>query len=154
VKLHASFSQVSQFRKLSQLLVKKTTYVWTYSTGITNMLADIVSRPLAGVEAHFHLLETTPNVMCPHIFLTLLNALYLLPQKRPWTNVQPPSVLWSNVILMLHGQLLEMGQWTIKLENLPGPIGPAMPENAAWTRTSENTSMPIYYIILPHNSLM
>jgi hypothetical protein len=31
VKLHASFSQVSQFRKLSQLLVKKATYVWTYS---------------------------------------------------------------------------------------------------------------------------
>jgi hypothetical protein len=24
---------VSQFRKLSQLLVKKTTYVWTYSAG-------------------------------------------------------------------------------------------------------------------------
>jgi hypothetical protein len=32
VKLHASFSQVGQFRKLSQLLVKKITYVWTYST--------------------------------------------------------------------------------------------------------------------------
>jgi hypothetical protein len=31
VKVHATFNQVSQFRKLSQLPVKKTTFVWTYS---------------------------------------------------------------------------------------------------------------------------
>jgi hypothetical protein len=45
VKLHASFSQVSQFRKLSQLLVKKTTYVWTYSlmTTFHELLTNLFS---------------------------------------------------------------------------------------------------------------
>jgi hypothetical protein len=56
VKLHPSFSQVSQFRKLSQLLVKKTTYVWTYSAA-TNETDEKTSRDkfitcvfLAGVD--------------------------------------------------------------------------------------------------------
>jgi hypothetical protein len=99
--------------------------------GITNVLADVASRPLKGVSDRFHLMEATPHVMCPNTFLTLFDASYPLPQKRPWTNVQPPSVLWSNVISTLRGQLLEMRQWTIKLAKQPGPTGLAMPENVA-----------------------
>jgi hypothetical protein len=37
VKLHASFSQVSQFRELSQLLVKKTTYMHYRMKGTTSV---------------------------------------------------------------------------------------------------------------------
>jgi hypothetical protein len=103
--------------------------------GIRNKLADVASRPLAGVPDHFHLLEKTPDIMCPDQFLTLFNTSYPLPQMRLWHNVQPPSVLWCNVISTLRGQLLEKRRWTIKLEKLPGPTGPAMPVNAASTRT-------------------
>jgi hypothetical protein len=38
---------VSQFRKLSQLLVLKTTYVWTYS--------DAIGRELSPIESFFFL---------------------------------------------------------------------------------------------------
>ena len=43
MKLHASLNQVSQFGKLSQLLVKKPTYVWTYS-GILRYDGPILRR--------------------------------------------------------------------------------------------------------------
>jgi hypothetical protein len=64
---------------------------------------------LAGIAAHFHLLDKSPNTMCPQTFLTRFNLLYLLPQKGPWQhNVQRPSNLWSSMISMLHVQQLEL----------------------------------------------
>jgi hypothetical protein len=76
--------------------------------GITNVLADVASRPLAGVASHFYLLEKLPSAMCPQTFLTKFTLLYPLPQKRPWRNVQPPSDLWSSMISTLRGQRLEL----------------------------------------------
>jgi hypothetical protein len=105
--------------------------------GTTNKLADVASRQLAGVASHFHLLEHAPGSMCPSTFLTLFNSHYPLPQKRPWTNVQPNSALWSNVISTLRGQRLGLRQWTIKLDERPGPTGLHMPDRADSTRTCD-----------------
>jgi hypothetical protein len=101
--------------------------------GIQNTMADVASRAVKGVAAHFHLLEKSPGAMCPQTFLTIFNSTYPLPQKLPWTNVQPPSALWSNVILTLRGQRLQLRQWTITLEPWRGAIGPTTLKNVAST---------------------
>jgi hypothetical protein len=105
--------------------------------GVTNTLADVASRPLAGVAAHFHLLSSSPTDMCPQTFLTLFDSMYPLPQKRPWNNVQPPSGLWYNVISTLRGQRLALRQWTMPLDLPLGPTGPTIPHKPASTRTSD-----------------
>jgi hypothetical protein len=119
--------------------------------GINNILADVVSRPVHGVASHFHLMETLPHTMCPETFLTIFNADYPLPQKRPWRSVQPNFSLWSNVIATLRGQRLNLRQWTEKLDAPPGPTGPVMPNNAELTpgcailikRSNRRTSLPL-----------
>jgi hypothetical protein len=93
--------------------------------GVKNTLADVASRSLTGVAAHFHLLDSTPTDMCPDTFLTIFDSLYPLPQKLPWLNVQPPSGLWCNVISTLRGQQLALQQWTTRLDLPPGDTGPA-----------------------------
>jgi hypothetical protein len=119
--------------------------------GVENILADVASRPMKGVASHFHLLEKTPCAMCPDIFLTLYNSHYPLPQKQPWTNVQPPSDLWSSVILTLRGQQLPLRQWTTKLDQRHGKTGPTMPEavestpgcDTTTSNPSKHTSLPL-----------
>jgi hypothetical protein len=119
--------------------------------GVVNTLADVASRPVPGVAAHFHLMETSPNAMCPQTFLTIFNAHYPLPQNKPWRNVQPSSALWSNVILTLRGQRLALPQWMGTLEKQHGPTGPDMPNNAesthgcaTWTKHSnKHISLPL-----------
>jgi hypothetical protein len=101
--------------------------------GITNTLANVASRPLKGVTAQFHLLDQSPGALCPQTFLTQFDCLYPLPQQRPWRNVQPPSDLWSNVILTLRGQQLEVQRWTTQLAAPPLSTGKTMPDNAKST---------------------
>jgi hypothetical protein len=72
--------------------------------GVQNTMADVASRAVKKVATPFHLLDKSPSAMCPETFLTLFNSTYPLPQTLPWTNVQPPSALWSNVILTLCAQ--------------------------------------------------
>jgi hypothetical protein len=50
VKLQASLNQVSQFGKLSQLLVKETTYGWTYLQALSQLLAGPAQK-LATIKA-------------------------------------------------------------------------------------------------------
>jgi hypothetical protein len=119
--------------------------------GIENILADVASRPLTGVGSHFHLFEDNPRAMCPTEFLTIFNSTYLLPQAQPWTSVQPPSDLWSNVISTLRGQKLPLRQWTTKLDQRPGTTGPSMPASVTSTHgcattpshPSKPTSLPL-----------
>jgi hypothetical protein len=101
--------------------------------GVQNTMADVASQAVKGVATPFHLLDQSPSAMCPETFLTLFNSTYPLPQTLPWTNVQPPSALWSNVILMLRGQRLPLRQWTITLEPSRGKIGPTTPESVTST---------------------
>jgi hypothetical protein len=101
--------------------------------GVQNTMADVASRAVKGVATPFHLLDKSPSVMCPETFLTHFNSTYPLPQTLPWTNVQPPSALWSKVILTLRGQRLPLRQWTITLEPARGKIGPTMPKSITST---------------------
>jgi hypothetical protein len=110
--------------------------------GVRNTLADVASRPVPGVASHFHLLETLPSAMCPDTFLTIFDSLYPLPQKRPWRSVQPPSGLWSSVILTLRGQRFGLQQWMTKPASQPGPTGPCMPDNAVSTPTCATSQSP------------
>jgi hypothetical protein len=80
------------------------------------MMADVASRAVKGAAAPFHLLEKLPGAMCPQTILTIFDSTYPLPQKLPWSNVQPPSGLWSDVLLTLCGQQLPLRQWTFTLE--------------------------------------
>ncbi len=115
--------------------------------GVENVLADVASRPLRGVASHFHLMENSPSAMCPNTFLALSDLSYPLPQQQHWTNVQPPSGLWSHVISTLRGQKLPLQQWTTQLDQQPGETGPAMPKNAKSTpgcgTTPSRQSRPI-----------
>jgi hypothetical protein len=114
---------------MRQRLTKSAPPAIFHVAGVQNTLADVASRPVHGVASHFHLLEKTPSAMCPTSFLTLYNSNYPLPQQQPWNNVQPPSDLWSSVILTLRGQRLPLRQWTTTLDQRPGIIGPPMPAN-------------------------
>jgi len=119
--------------------------------GLQNVLADVASRPVPGVAAHFHLLEKSPGAMCPETFLTLFNSSYPLPQRRPWHNVQPPSDLWSNVIATLRGQRLMLQRWTIKSGANISETGKHTPVRATSTlgfattpsRANKSTSLPL-----------
>jgi hypothetical protein len=102
-------------------------------SGVNNILADVASRPVPGVASHFHLLEKSPNSMCPQTFLTIFDARYPLPQRRYWTNVQPPSALWYNVISTLRGQRLGLRQWMIALDEPHGPTGLPTPNSVEST---------------------
>jgi hypothetical protein len=118
--------------------------------GIQNTLADVASRPLAGVASHFHLLETLPSAMCPQTFLTIFDSSYPLPQQRRWHNVQPPSDLWSNAISTLRGQRLGLLQWTTKPVPPPGKTGLRMPASARLIPGSDtNLNSPNKPISLP-----
>jgi hypothetical protein len=110
--------------------------------GVQNVLADVASRPVPGVAAHFHLLENSPGDMCPEAFLTLFNSSYALPQMRRWHNVQPPSGLWSNVIATLRGQRLPLQRWTKPIERKPSGTGLPMPGRATSTPGSATTAKP------------
>jgi hypothetical protein len=101
--------------------------------GVQNTMADVASRAVKGVATPFHLLEKSPSAMCPQTFLTLFNSTYPLPQTLPWTNVQPPSALWSKVILTLLGQRLPLRQLMITLEPSSGKICTTTPESVAST---------------------
>jgi hypothetical protein len=101
--------------------------------GVVNTLADVASRPVPGVASHFHLMETSPNTMCPQTFLTIFNAHFPLPQNKPWRNVQPSSALWSNVTSTLRGRRLALPQWMGMHAKHLGTTGPAMPDNAKST---------------------
>jgi hypothetical protein len=101
--------------------------------GVNNTLADVASRRLAGVASPFHLLEKSPDAMCPETFLTIFDSSYPLPQQQSWTNVQPPSGLWSNVISTLRGQPLGLQQWTTPIAAPPGATGHATPKAAGST---------------------
>jgi len=103
-------------------------------TGMENILADVVSRPVTGIASHYHMFENNPSAMCPKDFLTHFTTSYPLPQQRPWLNVQPSSGLWSNVVLTLRGQRLELRLWTMKCDKLGGITGPPMQADAALTR--------------------
>jgi len=94
--------------------------------GLENVLADVASRPVAGIAEHFHLFEKDPHAMCPITFLTHFNTSYPLTQKQHWLNAQPPSALWSNVISTLRGRQLELRRWTMTCEELGGITGPRM----------------------------
>jgi hypothetical protein len=136
---------------MRQRLTKLAPPAIFHVAGVQNILADVASRPVQGVASHFHLLETAPAAMCPDSFLTLYNSNYPLPQKQHWTNVQPPSDLWSSVILTLRGQRLLLRQWTTMLDQRPGVIGPPMPANVGSTpgcdtvrsRSNKHTSLPL-----------
>jgi hypothetical protein len=136
---------------MRQRLTKSAPPAIFHVAGVQNILADVASRPVQGVASHFHLLEKTPAAMCPDSFLTLYNSHYPLPQKQHWTNVQPPSDLWSSVILTLRGQRLPLRQWTTTLDQRPGVIGPPTPENVGSTpgyatirnRQNKPTSLPL-----------
>ena len=73
-------------------------------------------------------METVPGSVCPPEFLTHFNLSYPL-QSTSWTNVQPPSDLWSNVIATLRGQRLPLQRWTMKPGKKVSPIGQAMLEH-------------------------
>jgi hypothetical protein len=115
--------------------------------GSENILADVASRPVKGIAAPFHLLENNPYSMCPTEFLTIFDSHFVLPQAKPWTNVQPHSDLWSNVISTLRGQKLPLRQWTTRLDQRHGTTGLPMPKNATSTpgcgTTPSHPSRPI-----------
>jgi hypothetical protein len=119
--------------------------------GKANILADVASRHVAGVAAPFHLLEDSPGVMCPNMFLTHFKSLYPLPQHEPWHNVQPPSNVWSCVISTLHRQPFRLQQWMMPLNRQLGPPGPTMPDYAGLTpgcdtfpeSSNKHTSLPL-----------
>jgi hypothetical protein len=105
--------------------------------GVRNTLADVASRVIPGVPP----METTPVSVCPTEFLTHFDSSYPL-QTLSWTNVQPPSCLWSNVIATLRGLQLPLQRWTTS----PGPkvltTGPTMPVRVAPTHGYEATAKP------------
>jgi hypothetical protein len=105
--------------------------------GIRNTLADVASRVIPGVPP----METTPGSVCPGEFLTHFDSSYPL-QQLSWTNVQPPSDLWSNVIMTLRGQQLPLQRWTTA-QNAPSPTGPDIAEKVAPTRGCEGTVKPL-----------
>jgi hypothetical protein len=118
--------------------------------GAENTMADVTSRVVPAVATHFHLMEASPNTMCPQTFLTIFDSLYPLPKKRSWHNVQPASGLWSNAILTLRGQQLPLQRWTTK----PAPphvrTGRCMPDNATLTHGCDtNPSPPNKHISWP-----
>jgi hypothetical protein len=110
--------------------------------GSANILADVASRPVKGVASHFHLFEKNPSAMCPNEFLTSFDSNFLLPQEQPWTNVQPPSDLWSSVISTLRGQKLPLRQWMTRLDQRLGTTGPSMPVNARSTLGCDTNPSP------------
>jgi hypothetical protein len=104
-----------------------------YVSRIYNLLADVTSRPITGIVAHFHLFEQSPSAMCPQTFLTIFNSKYPLPQQRFWNYVQPPSALWYKLISMLRGQQLALQQWMIALDVPRGSVGLPMPNSVKLT---------------------
>jgi hypothetical protein len=64
-------------------------------------------------------LPLSPSGTCTGIYVSRyishpFNSHYPLPQNQPWTNVQPNSAVWSNVISTLRGQQLGLRQWAIR----------------------------------------
>jgi hypothetical protein len=106
--------------------------------GVRNTLADVASRHIEGVPQ----MAATPGSMCPAAFLTHFNSAYPLPQNRCWTNVQPPSDLWSHVIATLRGQRLPLQRWMTKREPQRLPTGPIMPDHVILTPGSAGTAKP------------
>jgi hypothetical protein len=86
---------------MRQRITKSAPPALFHVAGIQNTLADVVFRPIKGLATPFHLggsspdhlEDSSPNSCCPADFLTFFESCYALPQKRLWTNVQPPSDL-------------------------------------------------------------
>jgi hypothetical protein len=139
---------------MRQRITKSAPPALFHVTGVQNTLADVASRPIKGITVPFHVEDSPPNSVCPSEFLTFFDSHYALPQKRPWSNVLPPSDLWSNVISTLRGQRLPLRQWrTTTHDQRPGPTGAPMPKNATLihgcgsttSHLNKSTSLP-----LPH----
>jgi hypothetical protein len=104
---------------------------------------------VAGVRNRRHLpshprgppMETTPGSLCPVEFLTYFDSSYPL-QQLSWTNVQPPSDLWSNVIATLRGLQLPLQRWTMSPGRKASQIGPIIPGKVEQTHGSEATARP------------
>jgi hypothetical protein len=58
--------------------------------GSNNTLADVPSRIVPSLITSYGWYNNDPGRMCPPEFLTLFDNKSPLPQKRLWTNVQPP----------------------------------------------------------------
>jgi hypothetical protein len=86
-------------------------------------------------------METTPGSLCPVEFLTHFDSSYPL-QQLSWTNVQPPSDLWSNVIATLRGLQLPLQRWTTSPGLKASPTGPIIPGKVQQTHGSEATARP------------
>jgi hypothetical protein len=110
--------------------------------GTENVLADVASRHVPNVPAPFHMMEESPDAMCPTAFLTHFDAAYPLPQLRSWRNAQPPPDLWSNVIATLRGKRLTLQQWSKKYKRKPLPTGPPMQSSQGLTLGSATIPRP------------
>jgi hypothetical protein len=100
--------------------------------GVRNTLEDVASRVIPGVPP----METTPGSLCPVEFLTHFDSSYPLQPQLSWTNVQPPSDLWSNVIATLCTRLqLPLHRWTTSPgRKAASQNGPIIPGKDPWLR--------------------
>jgi hypothetical protein len=105
--------------------------------GKDNIMADIASRPS---KAHA-LFRAEHLVLSDHAFVSTFDTTFPLPQQQAWQLAMAPLRLKSNIFKTLHGEQLELQQWTALLAIATGAHGKGI-ANYSHSTSGVQTSLP------------